>query len=97
MPETTETPAEKTGGERRQRKTRVGKVTSDRMEKTAVVAVTSLVRHPLYGRIIRHAKKFKAHDETNDCRIGDTVEIMETRPLSKDKNWRVLRIIERAK
>jgi small subunit ribosomal protein S17 len=97
MPDTTETPAAETGGERRQRKTRVGRVTSDRMEKTCVVAVTILVRHPLYGRIIRHTKKFKAHDETNDCRIGDTVEIMETRPLSKDKNWRVLRIIERAK
>ena len=79
------------------RKVRVGRVTSDRMEKTVVVEVTNLVRHPLYGRIVRRTKKFKAHDETNDCRIGDTVEIMETRPLSKDKNWRVLRIIERAK
>jgi small subunit ribosomal protein S17 len=67
------------------------------MEKTVVVEVTNLVRHPLYGRIIRHTKKYKAHDENNDCRIGDTVEIMETRPLSKEKNWRVVRILERAK
>ena len=79
------------------RKTRVGRVTSDRMEKTVVVAVTNLVRHPLYGRTMRRTKKFKAHDENNECRIGDTVQIMETRPLSKDKNWRVLQIIERAK
>ena len=95
MPETTEA----TSNEKKRglRKTRVGRVTSDRMEKTCVVAVTSLVRHPLYGRIIRRTKKFKAHDENNDCRIGDTVEIMETRPLSKDKNWRVVNIIERAK
>ena len=79
------------------RKTRVGQVHSDRMEKTVVVVVTNLVRHPLYGRIVRHTKKFKAHDENNECRIGDTVEITETRPLSKDKNWRVTRILERAK
>jgi small subunit ribosomal protein S17 len=95
MPETTEqTGAAKPRG---LRKTRVGRIKSDRMEKTVVVEVTNLVRHPLYGRIIRHTKKYKAHDETNDCRIGDTVEIMETRPLSKEKNWRVVRIIERAK
>jgi small subunit ribosomal protein S17 len=79
------------------RKQRVGLVTSDRMMKTVVVEVTNLVRHPLYGRIVRRTKKFKAHDENNDCKIGDTVEIEETRPLSKDKCWRVLRIIERAK
>ena len=95
MSDTTEAPADQR--KRGLRKTRVGRVSSDRMEKTVVVEVTNLVRHPLYGRIIRRTKKFKAHDETNECRIGDTVEIMETRPLSKDKNWRVLRIIERAK
>jgi small subunit ribosomal protein S17 len=96
MPETTEaaTGPQKTKG---RRKTRVGRVSSDRMMKTVVVEVTNLVRHPLYGRIIRRTKKFKAHDENNECRIGDTVEIMETRPLSKDKCWRVVRIIERAK
>ena len=95
MSDTTEAPADQR--KRGLRKTRVGRVSSDRMEKTVVVEVTNLVRHPLYGRIIRRTKKFKAHDETNECRIGDTVEIMEMRPLSKDKNWRVLRIIERAK
>jgi len=79
------------------RKLRTGRVTSDRMEKTVVVEVTNLVRHPLYGRYIRRTTKFKAHDEANECHIGDTVEIMETRPLSKDKNWRVLRILEKAK
>jgi small subunit ribosomal protein S17 len=95
MPETTE----QTGPSKSRglRKTRVGRIKSDRMEKTVVVEVTNLVRHPLYGRIIRHTKKYKAHDENNDCRIGDTVEIMETRPLSKEKNWRVVRILERAK
>ena len=67
------------------------------MEKTVVVAVTTLVRHRLYGRIIRRTNKFKAHDETNECRTGDTVQIRETRPLSKDKNWRVLRVLEKAK
>ncbi|MBW3625629.1 MAG: 30S ribosomal protein S17 [Armatimonadetes bacterium] len=98
MPETIENSSEPQGGRKRGlRKTRVGRVTSDRMEKTVVVAVTSLVRHPLYGRTLRRTKKFKAHDENNECRIGDTVEIMETRPLSKDKNWRVLQILERAK
>jgi len=96
MSETTETTAGPSRS-RGLRKVRTGRVTSDRMEKTIVVAVTNLVRHPLYGRIIRRTKKYKAHDETNDCRIGDTVEIMETRPLSKDKNWRVVRIMERAK
>ncbi len=82
---------------RGRRKVRVGVVTSDKMEKTVVVTVTSLVRHPLYGRILKRTKKFKAHDETNDAHTGDTVEIMETRPISKDKSWRLLRVIERAK
>ncbi len=82
---------------RTRRKVRQGVVTSDKMQKTVVVTINSLVRHPLYGRIVRQSKKFKAHDEANDARIGDTVEIMETRPLSKDKCWRVTRVVERAK
>ncbi|HEY3329660.1 MAG TPA: 30S ribosomal protein S17 [Capsulimonadaceae bacterium] len=91
------TQTETTETARGRRKTREGIVTSDKMDKTIVVTVTNLVRHPLYGRILKRTKKFKAHDETNDAHIGDTVEIMETRPLSKDKNWRLLRVIERAK
>jgi small subunit ribosomal protein S17 len=67
------------------------------MDKTVVVAIETLVRHPLYGRIVRRTTKFKAHDETNQCGIGDTVEIMETRPLSREKRWRVSRIVEKAK
>lgn len=82
--------------ERSMRKVRTGKVVSDKMEKTVVVAVESLTSHPLYHRTIRQTKKFKAHDEENSCRIGDTVRIMETRPLSKDKRWRVVEIINRA-
>jgi small subunit ribosomal protein S17 len=82
---------------RNRRKIRAGVVTSDKMEKTIVVTVKNLVKHPIYGRILKRDKKFKAHDENNDAHIGDTVEIMETRPLSKDKNWRLLRIVERAK
>jgi small subunit ribosomal protein S17 len=83
--------------ERTRRKVRVGVVTSDKMQKTVVVVVKNLVRHPLYGRTLKQDKKFKAHDENNEAHTGDTVEIMETRPLSKDKCWRVTRIIERAK
>ena len=83
--------------ERSRRRTRQGKVVSDKMEKTVVVAVESRVRHPLYGRIVRRSKRFKAHDEANEFHVGDTVEITECRPLSKDKNWRVSRLIERAK
>ncbi len=79
------------------RKVRTGSVVSDKMEKTVVVAVRTLVRHPLYGRIMRRTTKFKAHDETNQCGVGDTVEITETRPLSKEKCWRVSRVIEKAK
>ncbi len=77
------------------RKTRIGRVVSDKMDKTVVVAVETLVRHPLYQRTVRHTKKFKAHDEENTCRIGDKVKIMETRPLSKDKRWRITEILER--
>ncbi|QXM07320.1 30S ribosomal protein S17 [Crassaminicella indica] len=83
--------------ERTRRKTRVGRVVSDKMEKTIVVAVEDFVRHPLYGKAVRRTKKFKAHDEHNECRIGDRVRIMETRPLSKDKRWRLVNIVERAK
>jgi small subunit ribosomal protein S17 len=79
------------------RKVREGTVVSDKMDKTAVVAVVRLKRHPLYGRVQRVTKRFKAHDEANDCKVGDRVRIMETRPISKDKNWRVLEIVERAK
>ena len=74
----------------------VGVVVSDKMEKTAVVAVTRLVRHPLYGRYVKKTAKYKIHDEKNDCRIGDVVRIMETRPLSKDKRWRLVEIMKRA-
>ncbi|CAB1129939.1 30S ribosomal protein S17 [Candidatus Hydrogenisulfobacillus filiaventi] len=78
------------------RKVRVGRVVSDKMDKTVVVAVESLVAHPLYGKRIRRTKKFKAHDEENRCRVGDKVRIVETRPLSKEKRWRVVEILERA-
>jgi small subunit ribosomal protein S17 len=83
--------------ERNLRKTRVGKVVSDKMDKTIVVAIADNVKHPLYKKIIKRTVKLKAHDEKNECRIGDRVEVMETRPLSKDKRWRVINIIERAK
>ncbi len=83
--------------ERNLRKKRVGKVVSDKMDKTIVVAIADNVKHPLYGKVIKTTLKLKAHDEQNECGIGDTVEIMETRPLSKDKNWRLVRIIEKAK
>ena len=83
--------------ERNLRKTRTGMVVSDKMDKTVVVAVIDNVRHPLYKKIVKRTVKFKAHDEQNACGIGDTVMIMETRPISKDKRWRVLEIIEKAK
>ena len=83
--------------ERNLRKTRPGKVVSDKMDKTVVVAVIDNVRHPLYKKIVKRTVKFKAHDEQNACGIGDTVMIMETRPISKDKRWRVVEIIEKAK
>ena len=83
--------------ERNLRKTRVGKVVSDKMDKTVVVSIQDNVKHPLYKKIIKRTVKFKAHDEKNECGIGDRVMIMETRPISKDKNWRVDQIIEKAK
>ncbi|MDN5344408.1 MAG: small subunit ribosomal protein [Clostridia bacterium] len=83
--------------ERNYRKTRIGSVVSDKMNKTVVVAVEDRVRHPLMGKIIRNTRKFKAHDEKNECKVGDKVKIMETRPLSKDKRWRVVEILEKAK
>ena len=83
--------------ERNMRKTVVGKVVSNKMDKTIVVAIEDSVRHPLYKKIIKRTIKLKAHDENNECSIGDRVEIMETRPLSKDKRWRLVRIIEKVK
>jgi small subunit ribosomal protein S17 len=83
--------------ERNLRKTRVGVVVSDKMDKTIVVAVRDNVRHPLYSKIVKKTYKLKAHDELNDAKIGDTVRVMETRPLSKDKRWRLVEIMERAK
>ncbi len=79
------------------RKTRVGIVSSDKMDKTIVVSIKDSVKHPLYKKVIKRTVKFKAHDENNECGIGDKVEIMETRPLSRDKRWRLVRIIEKAK
>ena len=79
------------------RKTRVGKVVSDKMDKTVVVAIEDRVAHPLYKKTMKRTYKLKAHDENNECGVGDTVEVMETRPLSKDKRWRVVEIIEKAK
>ena len=83
--------------ERGNRKTRVGKVVSDKMEKTIVVAIVDSVKHPLYKKIVKRTYKLKAHDENNECRIGDKVKVMETRPLSKDKRWRLVEIIEKAR
>ena len=83
--------------ERALRKTRVGKVVSDKMDKTIVVAIEDHIKHPTYGKIISRTSKLYAHDEENTCGIGDTVEVMETRPLSKTKRWRLVRVIEKAK
>ena len=83
--------------ERNLRKTRTGMVVSDKMDKTIVVAIEDSVRHPLYKKIIKRTVKLKAHDENNECRVGDRVRVMETRPLSKDKRWRLVEIIEKAK
>lgn len=83
--------------ERNRRKTRTGIVVSDRMDKTVVVAIEDFVRHSLYGKSVKRSKKFKAHDETNQCSVGDKVKIMETKPLSKDKRWRVVDIVEKVK
>lgn len=83
--------------ERNLRKTRVGKVVSDKMDKTIVVAIQDNVKHPLYKKIVKRTYKLKAHDANNECHVGDRVKVMETRPLSKDKRWRLVEIIERAK
>ena len=83
--------------ERNLRKTRTGKVISNKMQKTIVVAVEDHVKHPLYGKIVKRTYKLKAHDENNECNIGDIVKVMETRPLSKDKRWRLVEVIERVK
>ena len=83
--------------ERNLRKTRTGKVVSNKMRKTIVVAVEDHVKHPLYGKIVKRTYKLKAHDEKNECNIGDPVKVMETRPLSKDKRWRLVEVIERVK
>lgn len=83
--------------ERNNRKTRVGIVVSDKMQKTIVVAVEDRLRHPLYGKIVKHTTKLKAHDENNEAKMNDKVLIMETRPLSKDKRWRLVKVVEKAK
>jgi small subunit ribosomal protein S17 len=83
--------------ERNLRKTRIGKVVSNKMDKTIVVAVVNQFRHPLYGKIVKRTYKLKAHDEKNECSIGDTVKVMETRPLSKEKRWRLVEITEKVK
>ena len=83
--------------ERNLRKERVGKVISDKMDKTIVVAIEEHVKHPLYKKVVKRTYKLKAHDENNECAIGDTVRVMETRPISKDKRWRLVEIVEKAK
>jgi small subunit ribosomal protein S17 len=83
--------------ERNLRKTRIGKVVSNKMDKTIVVAIVDNVKHPLYNKIVKRTYKLKAHDENNECQIGDRVKVMETRPLSKDKRWRLVEIVEKAK
>ncbi len=82
---------------RNRRKIRVGQVVSDRMDKTVVVSIERLVKHPVYGRYVRRRTKFKVHDEENACKVGDTIRFMETRPISKDKRWRFVEFVERAK
>lgn len=97
MAEETTQEATEAVDERGKRRVLRGVVTSDKMDKTAVIEVTTLKQHPLYGRTVRRTKKFKAHDENNECGVGDTIEIMECRPLSREKRWRMVRIIEKAK
>ncbi len=82
--------------ERNQRKVRIGRVVSDKMDKTIVVAVETNVKHPLYKKVVKRTYKLKAHDENNECRVGDLVKVMETRPLSREKRWRLVQIIEKA-
>ncbi|MDR1692824.1 MAG: 30S ribosomal protein S17 [Oscillospiraceae bacterium] len=91
------TETEKAGGGRNFRKTRIGIVVSDKMDKTIVVAIETHVRHPLYKKIIKRTYKLKAHDQNNECGVGDRVLVMETRPISKEKRWRLVEIIEKAK
>lgn len=83
--------------DRNLRKVRIGKVVSDKMDKTIVVELVDNVKHPLYGKIVKRTSRLKAHDENNECRVGDRVKVMETRPLSREKRWRLVEIIERAK
>ncbi len=83
--------------ERNRRRTRIGRVSSDKMDKTIVVEVVNSVKHPLYGKVIKRTYKLKAHDENNECQIGDRVKVMETKPISKDKRWRLIQIVEKAK
>ena len=93
----TETQQETTTPQRNRRKVRLGTVVSDKMDKTVVVQVTDRKSHPLYKKVIQHRVRFKAHDEGNECKMGDLVRIMETRPLSKDKRWRVVEVVEKAR
>jgi small subunit ribosomal protein S17 len=83
--------------QRNTRKTKVGVVVSDKMDKTCVIKVERVLRHPLYQRIVRKSEKIKVHDENNECRVGDRIKVMETRPLSRDKRWRLMEIVEKAK
>jgi small subunit ribosomal protein S17 len=93
----TETQQETTTPQRNRRKVRLGTVVSDKMDKTVIVQVTDRKSHPLYKKVIQHRVRFKAHDESNECKVGDLVRIMETRPLSKDKRWRVVEVVEKAR
>jgi len=93
----TETQQETTTPQRNRRKVRLGTVVSDKMDKTVIVQVTDRKSHPLYKKVIQHRVRFKAHDEGNECKMGDLVRIMETRPLSKDKRWRVVEVVEKAR
>lgn len=95
--ETPETPETRDQTERTKKRTRVGTVVSDKMQKTVVVQIERLVKHPVYKRYVRRRKRFKVHDEENQCRIGDVITFMETRPMSKDKRWRFVEFVERAK
>ncbi|MGH7922303.1 MAG: 30S ribosomal protein S17 [Candidatus Dormibacteraceae bacterium] len=97
MTDTAQQPASPPTHERGSRKVRVGRVVSDRMQKTVVVAIEERKSHPLYKKVIRHQERLKAHDEEDECRIGDLVRLMETKPLSKDKRWRVVEIVEKAR
>jgi small subunit ribosomal protein S17 len=97
MTQVTETTGEAGKAARNRRKLRLGRVVSDRMDKTAVVSIERLVKHPQYGRYVRRREKFKVHDEQNQCHVGDLIRFMETRRVSKDKRWRLVEVVERAK